>query len=213
MAGSRADGGRSQTLGRPLTVEEALAEIEKDVLFYDDSGGGVTFSGGEPLAQPGFLKALLEACRRCEIHTAVDTSGYAPQEVFEEMAEGADLLLFDLKLMNDGAHRRWTGVSNELILENFRSACRRQIPMQVRVPLVCDITDARENIGHMADFLRSCGYEGGIGLLPYHRIGDDKYRRLGMANAMQGVPDVSPATVKEIRSFLAGRGFDVTIGG
>ena len=213
MAGSRADGGHGQTVGRPLTVGQALAEIEKDVLFYDESGGGVTFSGGEPLARPGFLGALLEGCRRREIHTAVDTSGYAPREVFEDVIDRADLLLFDLKLMDDGAHQRWTGVSNEPILENFRIACRRQVPMHVRVPLVCDITDSRENIGRMADFVLGCGYSGRIDLLPYHRIGDDKYRRLGMANAMAGVPDISPEIVSEIRSFLTGRGFDVTIGG
>ncbi len=213
MAGSRAEGGRRQAVGWSLSVEEALAEIEKDVLFYDDSGGGVTFSGGEPLAQAPFLAALLEQCRRHEIHTAVDTSGYAPPEVFEEIASRADLLLFDLKLMDDEAHRDWTGVSNEIILENFRTACRRGIPLRVRVPLIPGVTDTLENIQQIAAFIHGCGGAGGIDLLPFHRIGDDKYRRLGMANAMAGVPDIPPETIGEIRSFLTDRGFDVTIGG
>lgn len=213
MAGSRADGGRRRRVGWTLSVGEALAEIEKDVLFYDDSGGGVTFSGGEPLAQASFLADLLDECRRREIHTAVDTSGYAAPEVFRRVAGRADLLLFDLKLMDDGAHREWTGVSNGPIVQNFMTACREGVALRLRVPLVPGVTAASDNIEKITDFLRRCGWAGHIDLLPFHRIGDDKYRRLGMANAMAGVPDLSPETISEIRSFLTDSGFDVTIGG
>ncbi len=213
MVGSRADGGRPQTVGWTLDVGEALAEIEKDTLFHDDSGGGVTFSGGEPLAQPDFLADLLEACRRREIHTAVDTSGYADASVFRRVAGRADLLIFDLKLMDDQAHRKWTGVSNEPILQNFRTACREGVALRVRVPLVPGVTGTHANIERMAAFLHRCGWSGRIDLLPFHRIGDDKYRRLGMANAMAGMPDLSPETIAGIRSFLTDSGFDVTIGG
>ena len=213
MAGSRADGGRKRVVGWTLTADQAMTEIEKDVLFYDDSGGGVTFSGGEPLEQHRFLSVLLQKCRQQEIHTAVDTSGDAPRKIFEQVAARADLILFDLKLMDDVDHQAYTGVSNGRILDNFRAACRLQTPLRVRVPLVPGITDTRDNIEMIAEFIRACGAVDQIDLLPYHRIGDDKYRRLGMDNAMAGAPSLSAESVGRIQSLLSRKGFDVNVGG
>ena len=111
--------GALELIGRPVTVAEVIAEVEKDRVFHEESGGGLTCSGGEPLAQPEFLAALLAECRRRGIHTAVDTSGYAPPEVVDAIAPLADLFLYDVKVMDDTAHQAFTGESNRLILANL----------------------------------------------------------------------------------------------
>ncbi len=131
---------RGETVGRRMTVAEVIAQVSRDLIFYDESGGGATFSGGEPLMQPEFLAALLDGCRRERVHTAVDTSGYAPGGVFNAIAARADLLLFDLKLMDDAEHRACTGVSNRPILENLAAAARDGRPLRIRFPVIPGIS-------------------------------------------------------------------------
>ena len=200
-------------VGRKMTVNEIITEIEKDIIFYDESGGGVTFSGGEPLVQAQFLRAVLEACRDEEIHTVVDTSGYAPAEAFIGICSIIDLVLFDLKLMDDEMHRRYTGVSNRRILKNLEALSASKTPHRVRFPLIPGITDTDENIRSMAEFLRKLGSVNRIDTLPMHRIANEKYRRLGMQNRMAGKQPPSPEEIGAVKRQFEEYGFTLRIGG
>jgi pyruvate formate lyase activating enzyme len=199
--------------GWQATVQQVLDEIEKDRIFYDQSGGGVTFSGGEPTLQPEFLGELLAGCRQRAIHTALDTCGWAPGPIFARIADQADLVLFDLKLIDPKAHRTYTGSDNRLILDNFRVLAATGRSLRVRVPLVPGITDTEDNLRVLADFLNSCGAEAPVDLLPFHAIADQKYQRLGKPNPMAGVISPSPQAVGRVCDFLNRQGFTTTIGG
>jgi pyruvate formate lyase activating enzyme len=204
--------GAREIVGRWMTVQETLAEIEKDIVFYDQSGGGVTFSGGEPLLQPLFLEALLDACRSRRIHTVVDTSGLAPRRVVERLAAKADLFYFDLKLVDRERHRHYTGVPNDAILENLRLLAERGAAIVVRVPVVPGINDDEENLRAMAAFLKPLGLSR-VDLLPYHTIGLEKYRRLNLPNRMDGTKPPAPEHMRRIAGDLEQKGFVVRIGG
>ena len=162
-----------QRWGQWWTQEEVMDVLLRDRLFYEESGGGVTFSGGEPLMQPSFLLGLLARCRDEALTTAVDTSGYAPQKFLMEVAASTDLLLFDLKSINDDLHRQYTGVSNVSILCNLEAVLAEGFPVEIRVPWIPGINDSPEELWAMAEWLRfrecSC-----ITLLPYHPFGTDK---------------------------------------
>ncbi len=204
--------GQDETAGRRVTVDEIIREIEKDIVFYDESGGGATFSGGEPLAQPQFLFALLRQCRKREIHTAVDTTGFSDQEVFRQMMELADLILFDLKLMDDTDHKQFTGVSNRPILQNLSFAAHAEIPLQVRVPIIPEITDTKENISAIAQYLKTLPRLKRIDILPFHHTADKKYERLGRVNPMKGTLPPTQAHMAKIKSGFESSGFDVNGG-
>ena len=162
-----------------MTVTEVMLQIEREIPFYDQSGGGVTFSGGEPLMQSGFLSALLKACRRQEIHTVVDTSGFANWNIFETIHEDVDLFLYDLKHMNSIRHREVTGVPNEVILENLRRLSAAGAKCIVRIPLIPGINDDEENLFESGKFLASLPHLEGVELMAYHDIAQAKYVALG----------------------------------
>jgi len=168
-----------QMVGRRMTTDEVLAEVLKDRLFYDDSGGGVTFSGGEPLMQPEFLLELLRACRAHGIHTAVDTSGYAPQEQLRAAAGLTDLFLYDLKTMDDARHLECTGVSNAAILDNLAALGRMHQNIWIRIPIVPGFNDDAEQLDAAARFVASIPAVRQVSLLPYHPTGNHKVRWLG----------------------------------
>ncbi|MCR4404997.1 MAG: glycyl-radical enzyme activating protein [Candidatus Acetothermia bacterium] len=199
--------------GREMTVAEVLAEIEKDSLFYDESRGGVTFSGGEPLAQPEFLESLLRACRKEEIHTSLDTTGFGPWEVLERVAPLVDLFLYDLKLMDDRQHQRFTGVSNGPILENLRALSSRGSRIVIRLPLIPGINDDPENIRRTGEFLASLARHHPVDILPYHRAGIGKYAKLSRAYCLPEVEPPAPERSAQAAQILAGFGLEVTIGG
>ena len=211
--GEADNAGVPETVGRVVTVSEVMEEIEKDILFFDQSGGGATFSGGEPLMQPEFLLALLRACKERDIHTALDTSGFASRDVLLSVVDLIDLVLFDLKIMNDEQHIRCTGVSNSSILANLRSLDAMRIRTVVRFPVVPQITDTEENVAEMVGFAASLETIHDIALLPYHRMGSGKYRRLKMRNALKGVPSPTNQRIEEIRLLFESRGIRVSIGG
>jgi pyruvate formate lyase activating enzyme len=206
-------GGRSQTLGSETTVAAVIAEVEKDLIFYDESGGGVTFSGGEPLMQAGFLKALIEACAERQMHVALDTCGYAPEAEMAAVIERVNLLLFDLKLMDEKAHLHYTGVSNRLILKNFAAACRAGKSVIVRFPLIPGITDGKDNLRAIAEFAGACGGVRQVDILPFHRIADEKYRRLAMENQMKDVGPPSDDRVQAVKRLFESYAFSVKVGG
>ena len=202
-----------EMIGHTVTAGQVMAEIRKDVIFYDESAGGATFSGGEPLMQPLFLAALLDGCRAESIHTTVDTSGFARSETMAAIVKKADLILFDLKLMDDTAHRQYTGVSNDRILKNLAMAAASGTPVRIRVPLIPGITGTQENAEQTAHHIRSLGAVNAIDLLPFHPTADNKYRRLGKANPMAGIPAPTAEAVSAVKTIFQTHGFDVTIGG
>jgi pyruvate formate lyase activating enzyme len=200
-------------VGQRVTVAEVVRQIEKDVAFYDQSSGGVTFSGGEPLMQPEFLLELLEACGDLDLHRTVDTTGYADATLLLRVAQKTDLFLYDLKLMDTEKHRKCTGVSNEQILANLRRLAQNDARIQVRIPVIPGVNSDPENIDETADFIHSLGGVEHIGLLPFHNSARCKYRRLGMQWVSAHVQQPSADLLQSIAARLKKFGLKVTIGG
>lgn len=200
-----------QLAGRWMTVAAVLREIEKDIVFYDESGGGVTLSGGEPLAQPRFADALLEACVERHIHTVVDTCGFVEKDLLLELSEKVDLFLYDLKLLDPVRHQKYAGASNEVILENLEALAQRKKPVVVRFPVIPGINDGAEDIRLLAAFLSDLGLLR-IDLLPYHRIGLEKYRRLGMPYRLEGLAPPAADQVQQIAQQFEREGFTIRVG-
>jgi len=199
---------------RALSVTEVVAEAEKDRMFMDESGGGVTFSGGEPMHHPDFLVEALTACHAVEMHTTVDTSGYAPPEVMERVMARADLFLFDLKFIDDAAHRTYTGVSNRLILDNLARLDAAAREVWIRFPVIPDITDLPERLDALEQHLRSLRNIRKLSLLPYHEGGRGKYKRMGLVDRMpERVHPPTPERMAELKRRFEGTGFSVEIGG
>jgi len=171
---------RDAQLGYQTTVDELIQLVEQDRPFFEESQGGVTLSGGEPLIQADFAAALLEALHQRDIHTAVDTCGHAPWKSFEKILPNTDLLLYDLKLFNPIEHKKYTGVDNTLILNNFQKLCTLKQHMHVRIPLIPGITDSDANIDGLMQLLKGQETVKRIDLLPYHAISLSKYQRFGM---------------------------------
>jgi len=166
-------------IGKEYTVGELMKEIERDVLYFDNSGGGVTFSGGEPLYQHEFLLEVLKECKKIDIHRTLDTSGFAPQEVLASVADYVDLFLYDLKLIDEKEHIKYTGVSNAQIKENLRFLVDygRAKDVIIRFPVIPEITDTADNVEALAEFISSIKGLKEIDLLPFHDI-SEKYNRL-----------------------------------
>ena len=201
-------------VGRRWRRDELLSEIDRDVLFYDQSGGGVTLSGGEPLAQAEFSLEILTACRARRIHTAVDTSGYGPTEVVEAFAQVTDLFLYDLKVMDSARHEAETGVANDQILANARLLDALGAHMWVRVPLIPGVNDDVENLAAIGRFVRGLSSVEAVQVLPYHRAGGAKLERLGRTTALPIVPGAGPQEVERAAEGLRrSTGKPVTIGG
>jgi pyruvate formate lyase activating enzyme len=199
-------------VGRWQSAEDIIKEIKKDEIFYLESGGGITFSGGEPLMQPEALLELLAYCRKNNYHTAVDTCGHAEPSVLSQVMELADLWLFDLKLVDDAKHIEYTGVSNELALKNLETLAGAGKSIIIRLPLIPGITDTGKNLEDIAKQMKKLDLTQ-IDLLPYHAIARDKYRRLGKEYLLEGVKEVDESEIDEIMNFFAVKGFAVGIGG
>jgi pyruvate formate lyase activating enzyme len=198
--------------GRRVSLSELLAEIERDLVFFEQSGGGVTLSGGEPLAQPRFTRALLAACRARRIHTALETCGYAHAEVFSSIAPLAALLLFDLKLVDSDKHRLYTGVDNGPILANLARAASNGIPLKVRIPVVPGLNDTPGDLAQFARCLTELRLRD-VELLPYHRTGSEKYHRLGWNYRLPDMPEPAPEAMARFAAVLAAAGLHVETGG
>jgi pyruvate formate lyase activating enzyme len=188
--------------GRELTVNQVLDEIEKDTAFHDESFGGVTFSGGEPLAQPDFLFALLKACKDRQIHTALDTSGFSAWKVLDRIRHNVDVFLFDLKLMDDGKHRMATGVSNLPILENLLALSADNSRIRVRFPVIPGITDDKVNVSAIGAFVAGLPSTPPIDLLPYHNSAAAKYERLGKAYRLRDTRSPTADSLARLANLL-----------
>lgn len=202
-----------EALGRRWTVAEVMAEVEKELPFFADSQGGVTFSGGEPLAQPDFLEGLLLACGRLGIHRAVDTSGFATPETALRIARHTDLFLFDLKHMDPAEHRRATGVDNAPILANLRLLAKTGARIQLRLPLIPGFNDGGENIRQTGLLATSLSGVDGIDVLPYHATAKGKYAKLGLPYPGADIPAADPQRTERAAEILRNCGLRVRIGG
>ena len=199
--------------GKPVKVSEVMEAVEKDNVFYDESGGGVTFSGGEPFMQPIFLQSLLEACREKGLRTAVETCGFVNAETLMASCPYVDLYLYDLKVIDNETHRRFTGVSNEIILKNLRQLSHSHGQVIVRFPVIPGVNDNDENVLQLGEFVSALGSVREIDVLPYHDFGVGKYKRLGMMNKMPEVEQLSPVRVSGIVETLQEFGLLVKVGG
>jgi pyruvate formate lyase activating enzyme len=188
-----------------------MTHIEREIPFYDESGGGVTFSGGEPLMQLEFLSALLKSCRKQEIHTVVDTSGFANWNVFEQIRGDVDLFLYDLKHMNSDRHRQVTNVPNEVILENLRRLSAVHAKCIVRIPLIPGVNDDEKNLLESAEFLASLEHIEGVELMGYHNIAQAKYEALGREYALAGTRPPAETDMNNAAEVLRSYGLTVLI--
>jgi len=187
--------GARELVGRVVTVGELLKEIERDVVFFDQSGGGVTLTGGEPLMQHHFVIELLQACKAHGIHTVLDTSGYASWQVISEVAQHIDLFLYDLKLMDDVRHRIYTGVSNRLILSNLKRLSAEGENIVVRIPLIPGVNDDEQNLRLTQRFLAGLPNLAGVEVLPYHDTAQAKYSALDLAYRL---PELASPTAERL---------------
>jgi pyruvate formate lyase activating enzyme len=203
-----------EIVGRHYSAAEVMETIGRDLLFFEESGGGVTFSGGEPLLQAGFLLELLALCREAGIHTAVDTSGHAPAETFKEVAEQTDLLLFDIKTTDTKKHEAFTGMGNELILNNFQTLNGKGPSVIVRIPVIPGFNNTMEDMQAISTIMKTSQARiEAVNLLPYHRLGRQKYEALGMQQPPAFRPETTPGQMKAMMKVFEEAGYPVKLGG
>lgn len=210
---SECPSGARQIVGRKMTVDQVMDEVGRDQMFYEDSGGGVTFSGGEPFHQHRFLMALLEACRNKGLHTAVDTSGFVPKEKLMDALPLVDLFLYDVKMTDDAKHVRYTGVSNKLILDNLRLLDGAGAQLWLRIPIIPDVNDSPADVEAMVQLAAQLKSVTQINLLPYHSIGAHKSRNLGKREEPVVFRETDPARLREVKLRFQAVGVPVRVGG
>ncbi|MDD5127197.1 MAG: glycyl-radical enzyme activating protein [Dehalococcoidales bacterium] len=203
--------GALEPAGKNVTVREVMKEVMRDTAYYRNSGGGITLSGGEPLYQPRFTHALLMAARKAGLHTAIDTSGFAPWHVFKQVLPYTDLLLYDVKHMDSQIHKEATGVDNLLILENLRKLSKKKVKIWLRIPLIPGFNDSEDNLRKTGDLAKEIVAEK-VTILPYHEWGRTKYEKLG--RSYKWVQAVRPDRqyVQEVKELLQGLNLHVTVG-
>ena len=204
--------GAIEITGRYTTVEEVVEECGKDELFYRNSGGGVTLSGGEPLHQPEFALNLLKACKERGLSTALDTSGYASWDVLDSVLQYTDLILYDIKHIDSEMHYSGTGVKNDLILGNFkRIVDTKRARVWIRVPVIPNYNDSEQHIERLAIALTEMPVEK-ISLLGYHEWGKPKYGFLGRDYPLDGSVPPSQERLEKLRDIIQSKGLEVTVG-
>lgn len=205
--------GKETVVGRDVTVKEVMDIIMQDLPYYRRSGGGVTLSGGEALAQPDFTEALLRACKEANIHTAIETTACADYSVIERILPYMDLFLMDIKHMDSDKHQRFTTRANHIILENAERLAKDAKELIIRVPVIPTFNDTEEEIAAIAQFTKSLGTVKELHLLPYHRLGQDKYRGLGREYTLEHITPPTDEHMKRLAAVAAETGLDVRIGG
>lgn len=206
-------GGKTKVCGRDVTVEEIMEEVEKDRIYYRRSGGGMTLSGGECLWQPDFSEALLKTAKESGINTAIETTGYAELETVRRVIANVDTVLMDIKHIDGGKHKEFTTRDNALILENARHIAKEANELIIRVPVVPTFNDSEKEIADIADFALSLKTVKELHLLPYHRIGSDKYAGLGRPYTMSHIEVPSKEKMQTLLEAAEARGIKAQIGG
>jgi pyruvate formate lyase activating enzyme len=200
--------------GRPITEESLLEEVLKDKVFYDTSGGGVTFSGGEPLQQSEALVPLLVRLGNHSVHRALDTCGHAPLDILQQVVKQCELILFDLKLMHPESHRNFTGVDNRLILQNAEYLMSSGLELIFRVPFIPGVNDSQsEQQAFREYFQEHQGRFSEVHLLPYHRAGSHKYHKLNREYTFKDTEVSSNGAIQQMKEDLECAGIRVSIGG
>jgi len=202
-----------EQVGKTISVEDLTAVLLRDKVFYDQSGGGVTYSGGEAALQSGFFIEVTRRLKEADIHVTLDTAGYLPWERLGNLAADVDLVLYDIKAMNAALHKRYTGVDNKLILDNAVRLADMGKKMIVRMILVPGINDSEEEITGRLKFIRALGRDIRVDILKYHKLGSGKYASLGMLEMMEGTPECPDETADYAADVAANMGIAVTIGG
>lgn len=197
--------------GQTFSVEDVFEEVRKDAMFYQNTGGGVTASGGEPLLQADFVAALFQRCQQSGIPTALDTSGYAPLSALKQVLEHADLVLFDLKCMDNYESMAAVGQSNKLILENAEYVMKSDVPVIIRIPLIPGITEKTENLRSIAEFVKRVNPDTPINVLPYHRLGVSKYRMMDMDYKIRELEPLSQERITEVVEIFKSLGLQCEI--
>lgn len=202
-------------MGRIVSADEVFKEVYKDGIFYQRSGGGVTLSGGEPLAQLDFAISILKLCKDAGFHTAIDTCGHASWETIERVLEYVDLVLYDLKHMDPVEHEKATGVSNNLILDNVLRICHEsRVSLMIRIPVIPGFNDNLENIEATATFIvKGLGSSIPVQLLPYHKLGESKYEQLEGTYTSLRIEPPSEKHLQRLKEVLESIGLRVSIGG
>ncbi|MFH1936796.1 MAG: glycyl-radical enzyme activating protein, partial [Bacteroidota bacterium] len=221
---------KEEITGYRRSVEAIVQEVERDLIFYEESGGGVTLSGGEPLYQPDFCEALLKSLKKNGFHTALDTSGYASEEEIRRILPYTDLFLYDLKLMYDKEHLKYTGVSNKIILENLKTLFESGKQVIIRFPVIPGITDTPSNIRSIIDFLTPLHHcttapqhfspphhlttsPPELHLLPYHTTAKNKYRRFQMDDNIPPGNKLKHGRLEQLKKRFEQSGFRVVVRG
>ena len=198
--------------GKEMTAEEVFDKVRRDKMFYDTSGGGVTVSGGEPLTHADFVAELFTLCRGEGINTCVETCGCVPGSAFEKVLSLTDTFYFDLKLMDSGLHREYTGQGNENILANARFLAEKGASLLFRQPLIPGVNSPEENVRATAEFIRSLGREDlALQLIPYHRMGTSKYAALDIPYTLEDMKPMTPAEVEAVRALYESCGVPCTV--
>lgn len=205
--------GALQAVGRMMTPEVLVAELLHDRIFFDESGGGVTFSGGEPLMQAEFVTECLRQLSAEGVHTALDTCGFARWQDLAVAAAHADLVLFDLKLMDDARHLAATGVSNDRILTNLRALAAIHPNIVIRVPIIPGVNDDAANLDATAACVAGLPGMRRVELLPYHATGEPKFARVGLACTLHDIPSPSHQELEYLAAHFRDRGLTITLGG
>ncbi len=201
--------GALELMGREVTVGDLYREISPDRPFWERSGGGVTLSGGEPLAQASFAREFLQTCKEHYIHTALETCLYAPEEALRSMAPYVDYFMCDLKIMDHAKHTYYTEVSNEIIKKNLAFLLQDSFDVLVRMPLIPEVNDDRENLIRFADFLNANRPNAKVELLPYHKLGESKYPRLSRKYEMRNTLPPSEEAMAKTQDFLKNLGITI----
>ncbi len=205
--------GKEKIMGRDVTVAEIMEQVEKDRIYYRRSGGGVTLSGGESLAQPDFAAAILRACKEKGINTALESTACAKYENIQKLLPYLDLYLMDIKHTNSEKHKQFTSQPNELILENAKKLAVEANKLIIRVPVIPTFNDTEAEIRDIAKFTKSLGTVEELHLLPYHRLGEDKYKGLGRTYELHGVDLIPDEKIQKFKAVVEETGLNCRIGG
>jgi len=198
--------------GRKMTVEQVVKELKKDATTYRRSGGGITLSGGEPLVQSDFSKEIFKACKAQGWHTAIETTGYAKAEIIEKVFPYVDLALMDIKNIDSNIHKEYTGVSNEIILENVKRVSKIT-KVIVRVPVIPEFNSSDESIFKISKFVKTLNNIDTIHLLPYHTYGQNKYELLGREYFMGKMRTLTQEEIDNLKKIVESHNIQCIIGG
>jgi pyruvate formate lyase activating enzyme len=206
---------KNEAVGKLYDIGDILAILEKERVFIDQSKGGITFSGGEPMLQFDFLLEALQVCKENGYHTTVDTSGFSTPERFKKIIPFTDLFLFDIKHLDNLRHKEFTGVTNDVILSNYRLIIESGSDIIVRIPVIPGFNDDADHLARLKQYILSEKNENlkRISLLPYHKIGSSKYKRFKIPNKMENIEQPASQRMKELKEYFSDVGVRVKIGG